>query len=458
MEMQTALFGFTASPSSFIQGSSLFPHPQEGLGRPPAGLCARRVSTPSAPTSPGFGTHPKRGNSTSRGDDPRAGRVGFCGPRVQGKIERVGPGRACVQRRTSSRRAAWLVGGKLSRHFRHRTSGRWQPPSRHHHLLPSSGISTTRRELVRGAPPRRGRPSDDAGRQRPGCPAVQRSGDGPLAAEGSDHKEHVNRFYRAFLKETYGTLDALNVAHGTSHGSFDDVDQPRARGPWPSARGCTWIGPFYRRYYATYFATLSRRAKERGWTCPLLQHPAILRLRHSRARQLGAHDHVHVPGFSAVTPNLVFGGAYQMRHLDFENFHDVALTTEVTRMITAVDVPAAPAVVDPARGTLAEGPAFTPWRSPRCRWSAPNCKPASCGPAAPVSHAGGIERQKFRRAGLAGVNGYMLAGGENPPGWAPSALTTIGRRPSGPAVKSASTWTRFGGSAASSNGRARIWP
>jgi beta-galactosidase len=38
---------------------------------------------------------------------------------------------------------------------------------------------------------------------------------------------------------------------------------------------------------------------------------------------------------------VLLGGAYQMRRLDYENFHDIAVTTEVVRMIGGPDVPAA---------------------------------------------------------------------------------------------------------------------
>lgn len=238
--------------------------------------------------------------------------------------------------------------------------------------------------------------------------------------KGSDHKEHVNRFYRAFLKETYVTLGALNAAHGTSHASFDEVEQPRGEEA-TAARARVYMdwALFYRRYYATYFATLSRRAKERGVDVPLFCNIPQFYDYDIRGRGNWAPMTTSMfRDFPLLTPNLVFGGAYQMRHLDFENFHDVALTTEVTRMITAVDVPAAPAVGDPARaGRLPKPPVFTPL--------AESAVPVVC-----AELQTGIMRDRPRLyptqvelnvkssvgQGLAGVNGYMLAGGENPPG------------------------------------------
>jgi beta-galactosidase len=238
--------------------------------------------------------------------------------------------------------------------------------------------------------------------------------------KGSDHKDHVNRFYRAFLKDTYGTVAALNAAHGSAWASFDDVAQPKGEeASAERARVTMDWALFYRRYYATYFATLSRRALERGIDVPLFCNIPQFYDYDIRGRGNWAPMTTSMfRDFPLLTPNLVFGGAYQMRHLDFENFHDVALTTEVTRMIGAVDVPSAPPVGDPVRaGRLPKAPAFTPLvESP---------VPVVC-----AELQTGIMRDRPRLyptqvelnvkssvgQGLAGVNGYMLAGGENPPG------------------------------------------
>ncbi len=237
--------------------------------------------------------------------------------------------------------------------------------------------------------------------------------------KGSDHKDHVNRLYRAFLKDTHGTVEALNAAHGTALASFDDAAQPKGEEA-TAARARVYMdwALFYRRYYATYFATLSRRAKERGIEVPLFCNIPQFYDYDIRGRGNWAPMTTSMfRDFPLLTPNLIFGGAYQMRHLDFENFHDVALTTEVTRMIGAVDVPAAPPAGDPVRaGRLPKAPAFTPLvDSP---------VPVVC-----AELQTGIMRDRPRLyptqvelnvkssvgQGLAGVNGYMLAGGENPP-------------------------------------------
>src|SRR5687767_2051125 len=88
--------------------------------------------------------------------------------------------------------------------------------------------------------------------------------------KGADHKEHVNRMYRSFLQEKYGSVQALNKAHRSGHASFDGVAQPRADNVDLSGLGAlTDWALFYRRYYATYFLSLSSRAKDHGIDVPL---------------------------------------------------------------------------------------------------------------------------------------------------------------------------------------------
>jgi beta-galactosidase len=236
--------------------------------------------------------------------------------------------------------------------------------------------------------------------------------------KGADYKDHVTRMYRAFLEETYGTVAALNKAYESDYADFDSVPQPEGSQVDPSrlALYVDWT-LFYRRYYATYYLTLSQRARERGIDVPLLCNIPQFYDYDIRGRGNWAPMTTSMfRDFPILTPGLVFGGAYQMRHLDFENFHDVSLTTEVTRMLGAVDV----------RGPIADGvpsdrlptlPEFTPLaRSPL---------PVVC-----AELQTGIMRDRPRLypqqvelnvkssvgQGLSGINAYMFAGGENPPG------------------------------------------
>jgi len=43
--------------------------------------------------------------------------------------------------------------------------------------------------------------------------------------------------------------------------------------------------------------------------------------------------------FKDYVPEVIFGGAYQMRRLDYENFHDISITSEVVKMVTTKGIP-----------------------------------------------------------------------------------------------------------------------
>jgi beta-galactosidase len=240
--------------------------------------------------------------------------------------------------------------------------------------------------------------------------------------KGSDHKPHVNAMYRAFLKEKYRTVQALNAAHAASYGSFDEPEQPRGEGVELSrlAPHFDWA-LFYRRYYAAYFLSLSTRARALGVEVPLFCNIPQFYDYDVRGRGNFAPMTTSMfRDFPLYTPDLVFGGAYQMRHLDFENFHDVALTTEITRLLSAVrvDVPLkdAPDFAQPVEA-LPPLPAF-------------HATPDADTPVVCAELQTGIMRDRPRLypqqvalnvkssvgQGLAGVNAYMFAGGVNPPG------------------------------------------
>jgi beta-galactosidase len=237
--------------------------------------------------------------------------------------------------------------------------------------------------------------------------------------KGADRREKVTRFYQRFLEERYRTVDGLNRAYGTSYANFSDVPQPDADnvGPHHLALYVDWA-LFYRRYYATYFWTLSSRAKSHGIDVPLLCN--IPQFYDYDIRGRGTYAPMTTSmfrDFPLLTPGLVFGGAYQMRHLDFENFHDVALTTEVTRLLNQVDPqeprPAGPGLSD----RLPALPSF------QVRTEAD--VPVVC-----AELQTGIMRDRPRLypqqvrlnikssvgQGLAGLNAYMFAGGINPQG------------------------------------------
>ncbi|MBL8023850.1 MAG: beta-galactosidase [Elusimicrobia bacterium] len=237
--------------------------------------------------------------------------------------------------------------------------------------------------------------------------------------KGADYKDHVNTMFRHFLKEKYKTLSALNDAHQSQHTSFASVPQPLGEAVDPAryAIHVDWA-LFYRHYYATYFQTLSHRAWSQGIEVPLFCNIPQFYDYDIRGRGNWAPMTTSMfRDFPLLTPNLIFGGAYQMRHLDFENFHDVSITTEVTRMLGAVRV------IEESAGALPEPNHLPPL--PRFESLPDSPVPVVC-----AELQTGIMRDRPRLypqqvalnvkssvgQGLAGLNAYMFAGGRNPRG------------------------------------------
>lgn len=248
--------------------------------------------------------------------------------------------------------------------------------------------------------------------------------------KGADYKPHVNDMYRSFLQEKYGTVEKLNEAHGSSHASFEDVEQPAPSEKVELPRLAVFHdwALFYRRYYAAYFLSLSSRAKAHGVEVPLFCN--IPQFYDYDIRGRGVYSPMTTSmfrDFPLLTPNLIFGGAYQMRHLDFENFHDVALTTEVTRLLNS----ARPARTAVGAGRSRAVPDFS---KPLHSLPTPPQHEVSYDSDVPVVCAElqtGIMRDRPRiyppqvllhlksavSQGLGGVNAYMFAGGVNAPGY-----------------------------------------
>ena len=161
--------------------------------------------------------------------------------------------------------------------------------------------------------------------------------------KAADHGEGTQRRYREFLRARYGgDLARLNAAHGGAWRDFAEVTQPADGDDRQEPRLLRDWMAFYQRYYADYFGTLHERYRAHGLRLPVLANIPQFYDFDVRGRGVYAPmTSMMFRDFPAVVPGVLLGGAYQMRRLDYENFHDVAVTTEVVRMIGGPDVPAA---------------------------------------------------------------------------------------------------------------------
>ncbi len=155
-------------------------------------------------------------------------------------------------------------------------------------------------------------------------------------AKGSDSADHVCQMYQDFLSEKYGNIDKLNKAYGVSYQKFDEIFQPEGDVSLETLHIFFDWALFYRRYYATYYHQLWKMARKQGIQVPLSANAPQFYDYDVRGRGVFSPMTTSMfRDFSRFSPSTIFGGAYQMRRLDFENFHDVPITTECTKLLDA---------------------------------------------------------------------------------------------------------------------------
>ncbi|OGH55349.1 MAG: hypothetical protein A3G34_11860 [Candidatus Lindowbacteria bacterium RIFCSPLOWO2_12_FULL_62_27] len=157
----------------------------------------------------------------------------------------------------------------------------------------------------------------------------------------ADYSPRAENAWREFLKNKYGDISELNRAWGGTGsrkrrlGSWNAVRQPAGaleQTRW--AEAADWA-LFYRDYYAGYFAALSGQAAKEGFTGPYIANIPQFWDHDVRGRGTPAPMTSSLfRDFQKKTPApVLFGGAYQMRRLDIDNFHDIALATESVNLL-----------------------------------------------------------------------------------------------------------------------------
>ncbi|HPO45124.1 MAG TPA: beta-galactosidase [Spirochaetota bacterium] len=207
-------------------------------------------------------------------------------------------------------------------------------------------------------------------------------------AKQFDYSENATQMYRGFLEEKYKTIGKLNREYGSCWASFGEVEQPDGNIE-ESGMAAYWDwANFCRRYYAVFYGSLAAMAKKHGINVPLVANIAHFYDYSTCGR--GVHGMMTTSmfrDFREYVPDVVFGGAYQMRRLDYENFHDVALLSETVKMITKPGVPSI--VVEMQSGIMNDRPRLYP---------------------SDVD----LNLKTSAGHGLNGINCYMFCGGKSP--------------------------------------------
>lgn len=159
--------------------------------------------------------------------------------------------------------------------------------------------------------------------------------------KAAEYSPATEKMYRDFLSARYNCdIKKLNAAYSTKFTDFKQVVQPSSGEDTQNMKMLwDWMN-FYQEYYAEYFSRLNAMYEAHGLKLPVLSN--IPQFYDFDVRGRGVYAPMTTMmfrEFSKRVPNTVFGGAYQMRRLDYENFHDIPLTSEVVKMITTPGVP-----------------------------------------------------------------------------------------------------------------------
>jgi beta-galactosidase len=207
-------------------------------------------------------------------------------------------------------------------------------------------------------------------------------------AKQFDYSETATGMYREFLKKKFGTIEKLTIENGTSWSSFDEIEQPDGYFKEQDMRMYWDWAAFCRVYYAVFFKNLADMARRYGINVPFVANIAHFYDYSTCGR--GVHGMMTTSmfrDFRKYVPDVVFGGAYQMRRLDYENFHDVALLSETVKMITKPGIPSM--VVEMQSGIMNDRPRLYP---------------------SDVD----LNLKTSAGHGLNGINCYMFCGGKSP--------------------------------------------
>jgi beta-galactosidase len=204
----------------------------------------------------------------------------------------------------------------------------------------------------------------------------------------ADYNPETTQRYQNFLKAKYETIAGLNQAYGTAYTGFALVKQPEGfpeKESWP----VLWDWAlYYRDHYAGYAEFLANQVRAHGLKTAVSANIAQFVDFNMCGRGWESLANTTVfRDFPKKVPDIIFGGAFQMRHLDFENFHDIVFTVESLKSITNPGIPANCAELQV--GVINDRPRIYPSDVEL------NLKTAAA-------------------AGLNGINGYMTFGGQSP--------------------------------------------
>lgn len=204
-----------------------------------------------------------------------------------------------------------------------------------------------------------------------------------------DTNKSAQKKYHNYLKSKYRNIAELNRAYSSSYKSFSQIKYPAiSYDKQPGIIFWDWVS-FWREFYSDYYLHLSRLARNQGIDIPLVANIAHFADVDVRGRAMYSLMTTSMfKQFPKKVEDLILGGAYQMRRLDYENFHDVYLTSEAVKMTADKKSPSF--CVEMQSGIMFDKPLLYPQD---------------------VS----LNTMTAMASGLNGFNAYMFASGRNQP-------------------------------------------
>ncbi len=201
------------------------------------------------------------------------------------------------------------------------------------------------------------------------------------------YTKESNKLFKAYFKGKFKDIKILNKKFKTNYKSFQQIKQPS--GDFDFKKGALLFEweEYYREFYALYYKKLNDYFNEHNISLPVIANiPQIYDYDVKGRGNMGIMTTSMFKKFPKYVSNIIFGGAYQYRRLDYENFTDVSAMTEIIRLITPDENPMI--CCEMQTGVMFDRPVLYP---------------------SDVS----LNIKTSLATGLNGINGYMFAGGEN---------------------------------------------
>lgn len=203
-----------------------------------------------------------------------------------------------------------------------------------------------------------------------------------------DYSDTTQKMYREFLKSKYQKIDNLNLAYNTKYTDFNEIKLPDNNvediTQWNIKLDLIY---FCADYYAKYFNILYNETQKHKISIGIVANIPQFYDYDVRGRGIfSPMTTIMFRDFTKYAPTTIFGGAYQPRQVDYENFHDIHITSEVVKMITKKDIPSI--CCELQTGILKDRPKLYPQDVE-------------------------LNLKTSAASGLNGLNAYMFSGGKN---------------------------------------------